>query len=76
MGNAVDDALAAAKGQLAKANSLTTSVEGTPTSHFAAPATPSHIKGVPTHEYSASPYSEVAGLKAKTDNVNQYKAAE
>ena len=71
-----DDVLAGAKATLAKANNLTTTVEGSPTSHFAPPATPTHITGVksaPAHELSHTPYSMASELKAKTDNVGQYK---
>lgn len=74
MPNAVDDALASAKSELAKANNLTTTAEGTPTSHFAPKAIPAHIKGV--HEFSKAPYSMASELKAKKDNVDQYKAAQ
>lgn len=73
-----DDVLAGAKATLAKANNLTASVEGNPTSHFAPPATPSHITGVkaaPANELSKTPYSMAHELKVKSDNVSQYKDA-
>jgi hypothetical protein len=77
--NSVESMLASAKKTIADANKLTTSVEGTPTSHFGPKATPTHVPGVkaaPAHEYSQAPYSLGRELRAKQDNVNEYKAAQ
>jgi hypothetical protein len=77
--NSVESMLAGAHKTLANADKLTTSVEGSPTSHFGPKAIPSHISGVkaaPAHEYSQAPYSLGRELRAKQDNVDQYKASQ
>jgi hypothetical protein len=77
--NGVESMLASAHKTLANADKLTTSVEGSPTSHFGPKATPSHITGVkaaPSHEYSNAPYSLAKELKAKSDNIDQFKASQ
>jgi hypothetical protein len=77
MANSVDDMVAGAKKTLASADAFTKSVEGDATSHFQSKAPPSHISGVPAvHEHSDAPYALGRELKAKSDNVNQYKAAQ
>lgn len=76
--NSVENILKGAKDQLAKANKFTHSVEGDSTSAFAPPAAPKKIQGVKAaapahHELSDTPYGLAHELKAKQDNVDQYK---
>lgn len=76
--NSVENILKGAKDTLAKANKFTHSVEGDSTSSFAPKKEPSHISGVKAaapakHEYSDAPYGLARELKAKQDNVDQYK---
>jgi hypothetical protein len=72
--NSVEGVLAGAKKALGNASKLTESVEGNPTSSFAtkkmeAPKIPQ------AHEHAAAPYALARELRAKSDNVNQYKKA-
>jgi hypothetical protein len=77
MANSVDDMVAGAKKTLADANAFTASVEGTPTSHFAPQASPSHIDGIKAapHEHDSAPYQLGRELRAKQTNVDEYKSA-
>jgi hypothetical protein len=72
--NNVEGILAGAKKTLANANKFTESAEGNPTSSFAPKKI--EVPKVPqTHEHAAAPYALARELRAKSDNVGQYKKA-
>lgn len=74
MADDVSKILSGAKDTLAKANKFTESAEGNPTSAFAPKKTPAP-KIPQVHEHSEAPYALARDLRAKSDNVDQYKKA-
>lgn len=67
--------LAGAKDALEKANNLTRTVEGTPTSQVAAPEMPKHIEGVPSykmaHEARKKGAEPMGGTTSEEINARQ-----
>jgi hypothetical protein len=85
--NSVENILAGAKKELAKANNLTQTVEGNPTGSFAPKKTPApkvpqahaSAQGGPSYAQARKQRTTgediAAGLQSKADNVNRYMEA-